>query len=92
MEIAKAIESLKAAESYYDQGLYNSSVSRASYAVYQAARVALEVRVFAIASRYAFRTSFIRVCQPGRWAPELFYQREERFVLCPTAASNPDGR
>lgn len=46
MEIAKAIESLEAAESCYHQGLYNSSVSRAYYATYQAALVALEVAGF----------------------------------------------
>ena len=42
MEIAKANESLKAAERCYTEGLYNSSVSRAYYSMYQAAQVALE--------------------------------------------------
>jgi uncharacterized protein (UPF0332 family) len=42
MEIAKANESLKAAERCYAEGLYNSSVSRAYYSMYQAAQVALE--------------------------------------------------
>ena len=42
MEIAKANESLKAAEHCYTEGLYNSSVSRAYYSMYQAAQVALE--------------------------------------------------
>jgi uncharacterized protein (UPF0332 family) len=42
MEITKANESLKAAEHCYTEGLYNSSVSRAYYSMYQAAQVALE--------------------------------------------------
>ena len=41
MEIAKAEESLKAAELCYAQGLYNSSANRAYYAMFQAAQVAL---------------------------------------------------
>lgn len=43
MEIAKANESLKAAEHCYTAGLYNSSVSRPYYSMYQAAQAALEV-------------------------------------------------
>jgi len=42
MEIAKSNESLKAAEHCYAEGLYNSSVSRAYYSMYQAAQAALE--------------------------------------------------
>jgi uncharacterized protein (UPF0332 family) len=42
MEIAKANESLQAAEHCYGQGLYNSAVSRAYYSMYQAAQAALE--------------------------------------------------
>jgi len=42
MEIAKANESLKAAEHCYTEGLYNSSVSRGYYSMYQAAQAALE--------------------------------------------------
>lgn len=42
MEMIKAEESLKAAEFCYQQGLYNSSVSRSYYSMYQAAQVALE--------------------------------------------------
>jgi uncharacterized protein (UPF0332 family) len=42
MEIAKANESLQAAENCYKESLYNSSVSRAYYSMYQAAQVALE--------------------------------------------------
>ncbi len=42
MHIAKANESFKAAELCYDEGLYNSSVSRAYYSMYQAAQTALE--------------------------------------------------
>ncbi len=42
MRMAKAIESLKAAERCFAEGLYNSSVSRAYYSMYQAAQVALE--------------------------------------------------
>ncbi len=42
MEIAKVDESLRAAEYYYKETLYNSSVSRAYYSMYQAAQVALE--------------------------------------------------
>ncbi len=42
MEISKAEYSLKAAELCYKEGLYDSSVSRAYYAMYQAAQVALE--------------------------------------------------
>jgi len=42
MELAEVEESLKAAELCYKAGLYNSSVSRAYYAMFQAAQVALE--------------------------------------------------
>lgn len=42
MDIAKASESLKAAEYCYGERLYNSSVSRAYYSMYQAAQAALE--------------------------------------------------
>lgn len=42
MNIAKADESLKAAENCYNEGLNNSSVSRAYYSMYQAAQAALE--------------------------------------------------
>ena len=42
MDIAKANESLKAAENCYNSGLNNSSVSRAYYSMYQAAQAALE--------------------------------------------------
>ena len=42
MELAKANESLQAAERCFAEGLYNSSVSRAYYSMYQAAQVALE--------------------------------------------------
>jgi uncharacterized protein (UPF0332 family) len=37
MEIAKAEESLKAVDLCYAQSLYNSSASRAHYAMFQAA-------------------------------------------------------
>lgn len=47
MEIAKADESLNAAELCYKEGLYNSSVSRAYYSMYQAAQAALEAAGFA---------------------------------------------
>jgi uncharacterized protein (UPF0332 family) len=46
MDIAKVEETLKAAELCYAQGLYNSSVSRAYYAMFQAAQVALEAAGF----------------------------------------------
>jgi uncharacterized protein (UPF0332 family) len=46
MEIAKAEESLKAADLCFAQGLYNSSASRAYYAMFQAAQVALEAAGF----------------------------------------------
>ena len=46
MEIAKAEESLRAADLCYAQGLYNSSASRAYYAMFQAAQVALEAAGF----------------------------------------------
>src|SRR3989304_7369715 len=42
MNIAKADESLKAAVNCYNEGLNNSSVSRAYYSMYQAAQAALE--------------------------------------------------
>jgi uncharacterized protein (UPF0332 family) len=42
MDMAKAEESLKAAELCYTTGLYNSAASRAYYAMFQAAQVALE--------------------------------------------------
>jgi len=46
VDIAKAEESLQAADLCYSQGLYNSSASRAYYAMYQAAQVALEAAGF----------------------------------------------
>jgi uncharacterized protein (UPF0332 family) len=46
MEIAQAEESLKAAALCDAQGLYNSSVSRAYYAMFQAAQAALEAAGF----------------------------------------------
>jgi len=42
MDIARAEESLQAAELCHRAGCYNSSVSRAYYAMYQAAQFALE--------------------------------------------------
>jgi len=42
MEIGKADESLRADDYCYKEGLYNSSVSRAYYSMYQAAQVGLE--------------------------------------------------
>ena len=42
MLIEKALESLKAAELCFDERLFNSSASRAYYAMFQAAVVALE--------------------------------------------------
>jgi uncharacterized protein (UPF0332 family) len=42
MDIAKANESLKAAERCYNEALNNSSVSRAYYSMYQATQAALE--------------------------------------------------
>jgi uncharacterized protein (UPF0332 family) len=46
MEIAKAEESLRAAELCYAHGLYNSSANRAYYAMFQAAQIALETSGF----------------------------------------------
>jgi len=46
MDVAKANESLQAAERCYNDGLYNSSVSRAYYSMYQAAQAALEAAGF----------------------------------------------
>jgi uncharacterized protein (UPF0332 family) len=46
LEVAKAEESLKAAELCYAQGCYNSSANRAYYAMFQAAQVALETSGF----------------------------------------------
>ena len=46
MEMAKATESLRAAELCYAQGFYNSSANRAYYAMFQAAQVALETAGF----------------------------------------------
>ena len=46
MEIVKAEESLRAAELCYAQGLYNSSASRAYYAMFHAAQAALEAAGF----------------------------------------------
>jgi uncharacterized protein (UPF0332 family) len=46
MEIGKADESLRAADYCYKEGLYNSSVSRAYYSMYQAAQVGLEAAGF----------------------------------------------
>src|SRR4029434_10536904 len=42
MELARAIESLKAAELCLKEGLVNSAASRAYYAMFQAAQIALE--------------------------------------------------
>jgi len=42
MELARAIESLKAAELCPQEGLVNSAASRAYYAMFQAAQLALE--------------------------------------------------
>jgi uncharacterized protein (UPF0332 family) len=42
MDMAKAEESLKASDLCYNAGLYNSSMSRSYYAMFQAAQVALE--------------------------------------------------
>jgi uncharacterized protein (UPF0332 family) len=42
MELARAIESLKAAELCLQEGLVNSAASRAYYAMFQAAQIALE--------------------------------------------------
>src|SRR5215471_2158476 len=44
--MAKAEESLNAAELCYAQGFYNSSANRAYYAMFQAAQVALETAGF----------------------------------------------
>ena len=58
MEIAKAEESLKAAEICHAQGLYNSSASRAYYAMFQGAQVALEAadyRAHDLGKRQALR-------------------------------------
>jgi uncharacterized protein (UPF0332 family) len=46
VEIAKAEESLNAADLCYAQGFYNSSTNRAYYAMFQAAQVALETAGF----------------------------------------------
>ena len=46
MEMAKAEESLRAAELCYAQDFYNSSANRAYYAMFQAAQVALETAGF----------------------------------------------
>jgi uncharacterized protein (UPF0332 family) len=46
MEMAKAEESLNAVELCYAQGFYDSSTSRAYYAMFQAAQVALETAGF----------------------------------------------
>jgi len=46
MEMAKAEESLNAAELCYVQGFYNSATNRAYYAMFQAAQVALETAGF----------------------------------------------
>jgi uncharacterized protein (UPF0332 family) len=47
MKIAKAEESLKAADLCYAQDLYNSSASRSYYVMFQGAQVALEAAGFA---------------------------------------------
>jgi uncharacterized protein (UPF0332 family) len=44
MELARAIESLKAAELCLQEGLVNSAASRAYYAMFQAAQIALEAQ------------------------------------------------
>ena len=46
MEMAKAEESLNAAELCCAQGFYNSSTNRAYYAMFQAAQVTLETAGF----------------------------------------------
>ena len=47
MDVARAQESLPAAELCLQQGLVNSAVSRAYYALFQAAHVAMDVAGFA---------------------------------------------
>ena len=46
MDMAKADESLAAAELCYAQGFYNAAANRAYYAMFQAAHVALETAGF----------------------------------------------
>ena len=60
MDIAKAEESLKAAELCHNAGLYNSAVSRAYYAMFQGAHVALDRAGFKRAewSHTAMRAAF----------------------------------
>src|SRR5215468_3651576 len=74
MEMAKAEESLNAAELCYAQGFYNSSTNRAYYAMFQAAQVALETAGF-------MQPEWSHACLHATFANELT-RRRKQFVLC----------
>ena len=75
MELAKAEESLRAAILCYESGLYNSSVSRVYYLMYQAAQVTLEAAGFV-------RAEWTHGGLQATFANELTRRRKRyRFVL-----------
>jgi uncharacterized protein (UPF0332 family) len=69
MNIDKADESLKPAERCFHEGLYNSSVSRAYYSMYQAAQTALEAAGL-------LRTEWTHAGLQATFANELTRRRE----------------
>lgn len=83
MDIAKAIESLKAAERCFNDGLNNSSVSRAYYSMYQAAQVALEAAGFMRAewSHAGLQATFANELTRRRKLYSAFLIRDMNVVL-----------
>lgn len=69
MDVAKAEESLTAAELSYNAGLYNSAASRAYYAMFQASHVALEKAGFK-------RTEWSHTALRAAFANELTRRRK----------------
>jgi uncharacterized protein (UPF0332 family) len=82
MDIAKATESLQAAKRCYAEGLYNSSVSRAYYSMYQAAQVALEAVGFLRAewSHAGLQASFANELTRRRKLYSAFLARDLNVV------------
>jgi uncharacterized protein (UPF0332 family) len=83
MDIAKAIESLKAAERCYNEGLNNSSVSRAYYSMYQAAQAALEAAGFlrAESTHAGLQATFANELTRRRKLYSAFLVRDMNVVL-----------
>ena len=82
MDIAKANESLEAAKRCCSEGLYNSSVSRAYYSMYQAAQVALETVGFLRAewTHAGFQATFANELTRRRKLYSAFLARDLNVV------------